>query len=166
MLDWQGNKKLSLFIRIICIVLTVTFLPYSLTWAGAGEVFGAKSRCASHDPSSVYIPQELGAIKNSYTSNYNSHKPAIHIKDAYANDWYIPLITAIVASFRTKHATAVLTVTDPLRQDEAQTGNILPDGVFIFLSLISRQPQGFRAWFGEGVRMLEDKHSSLPKGVA
>ncbi|MGA2775343.1 MAG: tetratricopeptide repeat protein [Candidatus Omnitrophota bacterium] len=85
MLDWQKHTKLRIFIRTICIVLIVTFFSYDLTWAGAGEVFSNKNKRASQDSPSVEIPQELGVIKESYTSKYNPHKLVIHIQDAHAN---------------------------------------------------------------------------------
>ncbi len=87
MLNWQAHKKLRIFIKTICIVLIVCFLAYDLSWAKAGEVLGSKSWQPSEqsNPSAIDIPQELGVIKDSYTSKYNSSRLVIHIQDAHAN---------------------------------------------------------------------------------
>ena len=85
MLDWQKNTKLRIFIKTICIVLMISFLSYDLAWAGATDVLSRKSRSISNDSSLIEIPQELGVIKDSYTSKYNPRKVVIHIQDAHAN---------------------------------------------------------------------------------
>ncbi|MCM8797306.1 MAG: radical SAM protein, partial [Candidatus Omnitrophica bacterium] len=88
MLDWQRHAKLRIFIKTICIVLIVSFLSYDLAWAGATEVFSSRNRQAQNSPkdsSPIEIPQELGVIKDSYTSKYNPYKLVIHIQDAHAN---------------------------------------------------------------------------------
>jgi len=87
MLDWQKHTKLRIFIKTICIVLITAFLSYDLSWAGATEVLNPKNWHTpqeSQDSPAIEIPQELGIIKDSYTSKYNPHKLVIHIQDAHA----------------------------------------------------------------------------------
>jgi len=88
MLDWQKHTKLRIFIKTVCIVLIVSFFSYDLSWAGATEVLNPKNWHApqeSQNSPAIEIPQELGTIKESYTSKYNPHKLVIHIQDAHAN---------------------------------------------------------------------------------
>lgn len=88
MLDWQKHPKLRIFVKIVCVALTVSFLAYDLAWAGAAEVLSPKYRQFSQNAQSsptIEIPQELGIIKESYTSKYNPYKLVIHIQDAHAN---------------------------------------------------------------------------------
>jgi tetratricopeptide (TPR) repeat protein/predicted nucleic acid-binding Zn-ribbon protein len=88
MLDWQKHTKLRIFIKTICIVLITAFLSYDLSWAGATEVLNPKNWHTpqeSQDSPAIEIPQELGTIKESYTSKYNPHKLVVHIQDAHAN---------------------------------------------------------------------------------